>query len=199
MLEAMLRVAAEKGYEATLVADVARAAGVTEAVFFETFGDKEGCFLESYDAMIDLLVSRVSSAFVGTVDCPWPERVGTGLRALVELLSSEPEIARMAMVEVAAIGEDARERYRAALERFVPFLDEGRAYSGQGDALPADTARLAIGGATSMIFEEVRAGRGAELERVLPDLLFTVLMPYLGPEVAEEEMRRVAGERGRDA
>jgi hypothetical protein len=99
----------------------------------------------------------------------------------------------MAMVEVTAIGESTRERYRAALERFVPFLDEGRAYSGQGDALPADTARLAIGGATSMIFEEVRAGRGAELKRVLPDLLFTVLMPFLGSEAAEVEMRRVAG------
>jgi AcrR family transcriptional regulator len=199
MLEAMLRVAAEKGYEATLVADVASAAGVTEAVFFETFGDKEGCFLECYDAMIDLLVARVSNAFVGTVDCPWPERVGAGLRALVELLSSEPEIARMAMVEVTAIGEDTRERYRAALDRFVPFLDEGRAYSGQGDALPADTARLAVGGATSMIFEEVRAGRGAELERVLPELVFAVLMPYLGSEKAGEEMRRVAGGQGRDA
>lgn len=194
-----MRVAAEKGYEATLVADVAHAAGVSEAVFFETFGDKEGCFLESYDAMIDVLVSRVSNAFVGTVECPWPDRVGTGLRALIELLASEPEIARMAMVEVTAIGEDARERYRAALERFVPFLDEGRTYSGQGEALPADTARLAIGGATSMIFEEVRAGRGAELERILPDLIFAVLMPYLGSEAAEEEMRRVAGEQGREA
>jgi hypothetical protein len=105
----------------------------------------------------------------------------------------------MAMVEVTAIGEDTRERYRAALERFVPFLDEGRAYSGQGEALPADTARLAIGGAISMIFEEVRAGRGAELERMLPNLLFAVLMPYLGSEKAEEEMRRVAGRKRQDA
>ena len=45
-----------------------------------------------------------------------------------------------------------------------------------------------------MIFDEVRAGRGPELERILPDLVFAVLMPYLGPEAAEEEMRRVAGE-----
>ena len=52
----------------------------------------------------------------------------------------------MAMVEVTAAGDDARERYRAALARFTPFLEEGRAYSGQGDALPPDTARFAIGG-----------------------------------------------------
>jgi hypothetical protein len=43
-----------------------------------------------------------------------------------------------------------------------------------------------------MIFDEVRAGRGSELQRLLPDLMFAVLMPYLGPEAAEDEMRRVA-------
>ena len=42
-----------------------------------------------------------------------------------------------------------------------------------------------------MIFDEVRAGRGPELKRILPDLVFAVLMPYLGPEAAEDEMRRV--------
>jgi hypothetical protein len=45
-----------------------------------------------------------------------------------------------------------------------------------------------------MIFDEVRAGRGPELRQLLPDLLFAVLMPYLGPEAAEDEMRRVARE-----
>jgi AcrR family transcriptional regulator len=194
MLEAMLRTAAEKGYARTMVADVAAAAEVSEATFFETFGDKEGCFLESYDTIIDVLVSRVSNAFEAAGETPWPDRVAAGLRALVELLAAEPEIARMAMVEVAAIGEDARARYQAALERFTGFLEEGRTYSGQGDELPADTARLAVGGAISMIFDEVvRAGRGPELERILPDLVFAVLMPYLGPEEAEKEMRRVGG------
>jgi hypothetical protein len=43
-----------------------------------------------------------------------------------------------------------------------------------------------------MVFDEVRAGRGAELRRILPDLVFAVLMPYLGPEAAESEMRKIA-------
>jgi hypothetical protein len=77
--------------------------------------------------------------------------------------------------------------------RFTPFLEEGRAYADQGADLPADTARFAVGGAASMIFDEVRAGRGPELTRILPDLVFAVLMPYLGPEAAKEEMLRVTG------
>ena len=194
LLEAMLKVAAAKGYEATTVADVTEAAVVSREIFDEMFASREACFLEAYDAVIDVLVAHVSTAFESTVGQPWPDRICAGLRALVDLLAAEHDIARMAMVEVTAVGEDARIRYRAALGRFTYFLEEGRTVSPQADELPADTARFAIGGATSMIFDEVRAGRGPELKRILPDLVFAVLMPYLGPEAAEDEMRRVTRE-----
>jgi AcrR family transcriptional regulator len=188
----MVRVAAAKGYEETTVADVIEAAAVSRETFDEMFASREACFLEAYDAVINVLVAHVSTAFESTVGQPWPDRVAAGLRALVDLLATEHDIARMAMVEVTAVGEDARIRYRAALGRFTYFLEEGRTVSPQADELPADTARFAIGGATSMIFDEVRAGRGPELRRLLPDLLFAVLMPYIGPEAAEDEMRHVA-------
>lgn len=194
LLEAMVRVAAAKGYEATTVADVVEYAGVSQEDFEAEFAGKEECFLEAYDAIFDVLIAHVTSGFESAEGEPWPEQIAAMLRALVELLSAEAEIARMGMVEVTAAGDDARERYRAALARFTPFLERGRTYSGQGDALPPDTARFAIGGITSMIFDEVRAGRGPELKRILPDLVFAMLMPYLGPEAAEDEMRRVMRE-----
>jgi AcrR family transcriptional regulator len=194
LLEATVRVAAAKGFEAMTVTDVVEYAGLPRATFDEMFAGKEECFLEAYDAVFDVLVAHVAAGFESAAGDPWPERIAAALRALVELLSVEADIARMAMVEVTAAGDDARERYRAALARFTPFLEEGRTYSGQGEELPADTARFAVGGATSMIFDEVRAGRGPELKRILPDLVFAVLMPYLGPEAAEDEMRRVTRE-----
>lgn len=194
LLEAMLRVAAAKGYEATTVSDVIEVAGVSRRTFDEMFTSKEACFLEAYDAVFDVLVAHVTSAFEAAAEDPWPERISAGLGALVGLLSVEAGIARLSMVEVTAAGEDARARYRAALARFTPFLEEGRDYAGKDEELPADTARFAIGGATSMIFDEIRAGRGPELRRILPDLVFAVLMPYLGPEEAEDEMRRVIRE-----
>jgi AcrR family transcriptional regulator len=194
LLEAMIRIAAAKGYEATAIADVLEAAQVPRQTFDELFPNKETCFLESYDAVIDVLVAHVAAAYEGAAGDPWPQRIVAALRALVELLASEADIARMAMVEVTGVGEEARIRYRAALGRFTPFLEEGRGVCAQAGELPADTARFAIGGATSMIFDEFRAGRGPELRRILPDLVFAVQMPYLGPEAAEDEMRRVARE-----
>lgn len=194
LLEAMLRVAAAKGYEATTVTDVIEVAGVSREAFDSLFEDKEACFLEAYDAVFDVLIAHMTSAFEAAAGEPWPERVTAALSALVGLLSIEAGIARLSMVEVTAAGDDARARYRAALARFTPFLEEGRDYATGGEDLPADTARFAIGGATSMIFDEIRAGRGPELRRILPDLVFAVLMPYLGPEAAEDEMRRVIRE-----
>lgn len=191
----MLRVAAAKGYEATTVDDVIEVAGVSRESFEEMFEDKTECFLEAYEAVFDVLIAHVSSAFEAAAGEPWPERIAAGLSALVELLAAESDIARMSMVEVTAAGDDARARYRGALARFTPFLEEGREYSEQSDELPPDTARFAVGGATSMVFDEIRAGRGPELKRILPDLVYAVLMPYLGPEDAEDEMRRVMRSR----
>lgn len=191
VLEAMIRMAAAKGYEATTVVDVVEFAGVSREAFDEMFESKEACFLEAYEAVFDVLVAHVTAAFEAAAEESWPEQIASGLGALVDLMATEADIARMAMVEVTAAGDDARERYRAMLTRFTPFLEKGRTYSGQGEELPADTARFAVGGATSMIFDEVRAGRGPELKRILPDLVFAVLMPYLGSEAAEDEMRRV--------
>ena len=185
--------AAKKGYAATPITEVVEVAGVSTATFYELFEDKEECFLEAFGAVNDVVIAHVSAAYEAASGEPWPERISTALRALLELLSAEADVARLTMVEVGAAGEPARERYGVALGRFTSFLEEGREYSEQND-LPADTARFAVGAGTSLIFDEIRAGRGPELERILPDLVFAVLMPYLGSDAAKEEMARVAGE-----
>ena len=187
-----MRVAAAKGYEAASVADVSARAGIGSEEFAAMFRDKEDCFLQAYDAAIEVLVARVTAAYEAAAGQPWTERIVAALRAMAEVFAAEADVARMVIVEVAAVGEDARIRYRAALDRFVPFLDEGRALSPEGAELPADTAQFAIGGAASLIYDEIRAGRGPELTRILPRLVFAVTMPYLGATAAEAEMQRLA-------
>lgn len=191
ILEAMLRVVAERGYEGATVAEVVAVAAVTRADFDRRFADKEACFLAAYNAVFDVLVAHVSTAFQSAVSEPWADRVIAALRALVELMAAEADLARMAIVEVTAIGGDARLRYREALDRFIPFLEQGRPASAQGEQLPEQTARFAIGAVTTMVFDEIRAGRCDELEAALPDLVFAATMPYLGVEAAEAQMRRV--------
>jgi AcrR family transcriptional regulator len=189
----MVRMAAQKGYAATTVTEVAQAAGVSTATFYELYEDKEDCFLDAFGAVMDVVIAHVTAAYEEASGSPWPERIASALRALLELLAEEADIARLMMIEASAAGEPARERYRGALSRFTAFLEEGRDYAPQNE-LPPDTARFAVGAGTALIFDEIRAGRGPELELILPDLVFAVLMPYLGSDAAEVQMRRVAAQ-----
>jgi hypothetical protein len=57
-------------------------------------------------------------------------------------------------------------------------------------------ALMSVGAVFGLIGDEVRAGRTAELPARLPDLLFVMLVPYLGPQVAALEMQRLPTQRG---
>jgi len=191
VLEAMLRVVAAEGYAAATIGAVIERADVSRAEFDAMFASKDLCFLAAYDALLDILVGAFREAYEAAAEESWSARMTAGLRALLELLAAEAEIARLALVDIAAIGEDARYRYRLAMDRFLSFTEEGRAAAPGAAALPEETARFAVGSGEAMVFAEIRAGRAAELPAILPDLVFTVTMPYLGPERAKEAMREV--------
>jgi AcrR family transcriptional regulator len=191
ILWSMVRVVAEKGYEDVTVADVVGRAGVSRTTFYELFENKEECLFAAYERVIEVLVKYVADAFED--EAPWPAKVRRALSAFLRAYSAEPEVARMATVEVPAAGPEAQRRYRDAFQMFLPFFAEGRQYIQKGAELPPALELMALGGAEAIIFDEVVAGRTASLPALLPDILFAVLVPYLGPEAAAAEMRRAGG------
>lgn len=186
LLEAAVRVVAEKGYGATTVADLAREAGISRTTFYAMFEDKEACFLAAYDTVADALVRRIAKAY--EAEERWPQRARAGLAALLEALAEEPAIARLAMVDVGAAGPAAQRRYRAALQRLTPLFEEGRDFAPSGRSLPANTSRMAIGAVAGLIADELAEGRAEYLPSLLSDLLFATLVPYIGPAAAAREV-----------
>jgi len=191
LLEAAIRVVAEKGYAATTVADLTRQAGISRTTFYAMFDDKEGCFLAAYDGIVDALVRRVAAAYEGEGE--WPQRARAGLAALLEALAEEPEVARLALVDVGSAGPAAQRRFRAAMQRLTPFFDEGRDFAPGGRNLPANTSRMAIGAVTGLIVDELTEERAEDLPELLSDVLFATLVPYIGPDAAAREV----GEKSR--
>jgi AcrR family transcriptional regulator len=186
LLEATMRVAATKGYAPMTIADLTGEAGVSRSTFYELFADKEDCFLAAYDDAFDRLVRWVTTAY--EAEDRWPDRARAGLRALLEALASEPEQARLALVEVTTAGPAAQRRYRAAVQRLTPFFDDGRDFVPGGRRLPANTARMAAGSVVGLITDELLAGRAEQLPDLLSDVLFATLVPYLGPDAAMREV-----------
>jgi AcrR family transcriptional regulator len=180
ILEAMIRVVGRKGYQATAVADVVAEARCSRATFYKYFDDKHDCFA----ATCELALERVLAVALAGCDSarPWPESARGGLAAIVDLFAREPELARTAVVEVTAAGDEARRRHWAALDRLARLLDEGR--RPRRPRLPPNTALMAVSGVAALVFDELRAGRATELPHLLPELEFALLVPFVGPRAA---------------
>ncbi|HSS03602.1 MAG TPA: TetR/AcrR family transcriptional regulator [Solirubrobacterales bacterium] len=189
ILEAMVRVVGRKGYKATSVADVIEEADTSRTTFYKHFDDKHECFLAAYDMVVERVLDEVIASCNG--EQTWLERVRVGLATIVEMFALDPELARTAIVEVAAAGADARQRHWNAITRFTEFLDDGEELAG-GRELPDNIALMAAGAVSGLIFDELLTGRAERLPKLLPDLLFALLVPYIGPGAATEEMRKAA-------
>jgi AcrR family transcriptional regulator len=200
ILESMIVAVGRKGYRATTVGDAIAEAGASRATFYKHFADKHDCFLVAYELVADRVLAAVEAEC--DAEHPWLERVHAGLGSLVHLLAADPSLARVAVVEAVVAGAEVRRRQLAAIERFAELLETGRTSvtDGEGagarvprDRLPANTGLMATSAVAGLLFDEIQAGRASNLPQRLPDLLFALLVPYLGPrgfaELPEVEVR----------
>jgi AcrR family transcriptional regulator len=177
---------AENGYSGTTIAHITRAAAVSRRTFYEHFASKDECFVAAYDTVMKELQERVTDAFEQTDD--WPQAIKAGISAMLEFLASEPNLARLCMVEALVAGPAVVERYDAAIQSFVPYFREGREGRPKEvlDRLSATTEEALVGGMVSLISRRIIAGKAEELEDLLPDLVEFTLTPYLGSAEAAE-------------
>jgi AcrR family transcriptional regulator len=178
ILDALIATVAYRGYDRTTVERVLQTADVPGAVFDEHFHDKEDCFMQALDALVARLRGSVLEQF--QTSASWPERVRRGLKALLVALASDPEAARVGMVECLSAGPIANERYREILSAFVPLLEEGRHHAAYPEHLPPQTSEAVVGGIASILHRRVLEERTAELPKLLGDLVYFALVPYMG-------------------
>jgi AcrR family transcriptional regulator len=181
ILDGIAHAVAEKGYEATSVADVLGRAGVSRKTFYEQFADKESCFLAAYDAIFARILGRVVEAYESRRR--WPDRVSAGLGALLDELAAEPAYARSGIVEVLAAGPEAIERRDAALRAFQTFYDPARPEVPDHGVAPI-VAEATIGGIYEVIYRRLITEGAEGLPRLRPELTYLALAPYLGPAAA---------------
>src|SRR5512146_434238 len=78
---AMVAVAAEKGYNATTIADLSRVSGVSSRTFYDLFGDKRNCFLATLQAIVEAAVATAAAVALDEGLGDWEERARAGARA----------------------------------------------------------------------------------------------------------------------
>lgn len=183
LLAAVVRVAASNGYESTSVADILEEAGVGRESFYELFEDKKDCLLAARAILVKDLNATVAAAC--NEPGPWAARVRNALAAMLDWFAADPAAAKVVFVELAAVGTVGRGLFRDDFARFTKMMDDGLEPE-PVPGLPRATG-LAIGAALARVYEEVVRDRTTELPRLLPELTYELLVPFVGEEAAETE------------
>jgi AcrR family transcriptional regulator len=186
ILDAMTQLAGERGYHDASIADVIKQAGVTRKAFYKLFEDKEQCFIAAYERELARLLTLTLEAFE-TQD-EWADRVRAALSALLHALAREPTVARVCFIEVMTAGPRAIAARNEAMRGFTIVFDTGRLQDDR--ERPPALALNMVGGMSEIVHREIAAGKAEDLADALPDLMYTAVLPILGPEAAERELTR---------
>ncbi len=189
LIAGLAEAVAEKGYGGTTIADVTRHAAVSRRTFYEHFDGKDECFVAAFDTVTGQLRERVEAAY--DAEEGWPAQITAGIEAMLVFLASEPNLARLAIVEALVAGPVVVEHYDAAVQTFLPYLQAGREGRSKAvlDHLSDSTEEALVGGMVSLISRRIVAGQTDELETLGPDLIEFTLAPYLGNEEAAQLAR----------
>jgi len=180
----MLESVGKQGYEQTTVQDAIDAAGLYRQAFYDSFDDKEDCYLQALDAgsaWIELAM-REEAADAST----WRGRLRGALAGLLGFLDEQPEIGRALLVEVHAAGPRAVGKRTEAMERAAGLIDRAREES--DDAAPAISAEAIVAGILAVLHARL-SSEETEFGPLLPELMYLAVLPYFGPTEAAAELR----------
>ena len=182
----MATACARRGYRATEIDDVLALAALSREAFDRQFASKEECALAAVDQILAETTRAVANAHAPEL-ADW-QRLLNAARAVLELMAAQPSYARLACLEARhAMPAEAYERYAAGIRVIVAMLDRARAYAAA--AAPASATRGAVGGAELLIRRELIAGRAERLPKLLPDIIYGTVVPFLD----QQEALRYAG------
>jgi AcrR family transcriptional regulator len=124
LVDAMIELSAQTGFQSVSVAQVTARAGVSTATFYEQFEDKEDCLLAAYRTVAERVFGNVRPV---AGDGDWSEAARVALAPLLGALQSDPDAGRVLFVEGLAGGRRIREQRKSVLGEFErrvqAFLD----------------------------------------------------------------------------
>ncbi len=181
ILDAAIRVFAEKGYHDTAVDDIVRASNTSKGAVYFHFPNKQGIFIALVEYLANQVLDRMDSAIArekGGIN-----KVEAALRVGLEIFTSHRSLARILLVEVVGLGHGFDPRLLALRARFTEIIRRhlDRAVS-DGVIPPQDTelaARVWLGAINEVAVRWLYAESEEPLEQQLPALR-TMLLQSVG-------------------
>jgi AcrR family transcriptional regulator len=177
LLGAAVELYGTRGFLATGVKDICRAAGVTDRYFYESFRDGSELFTAAFDRETGRLLALVADA-VGNVD-PVPEaQARAAIGTFVRTLAADPRMARLVFIEAPSAGTQVEQHMRRRLREFaqlVAFTARPHIDTRVPDRLVEMGALALVGAIERVMVEWHDGGLQASVDEVVETLVLLFL------------------------
>ena len=184
---ALIEEVAASGYADASVDGVIERAGITRAEFRSNYEDLEDCSIRVYERFWEEFTDHVVGAFEA-VDGTWRERLRAAAYAAADWIEAKPQIIGFGMTEMFNAGLMAQAKSQRQLQRHVDMVDAGRREPGATEGLNRSTAAAVFGAIYETIVRNANDGDPQRPSSYVPSLMYIAVRPYLGHEVALEEL-----------
>ena len=167
LFAAMVATVAEKGYEATTVADLVELSGVSRSAFYRHYDDKQQCFLAAVEALVEPTLKRIAGDESAP---PGMERARHAFTSLIELIVSQPAAAKMCIVEVYAAGPEGAKMVDKTMDSATALAQRMLDQTSERQGLPPELVRSIAGGIQKVIHKRLYRGKEGELLGLIPQL-----------------------------
>jgi AcrR family transcriptional regulator len=190
IFDAVANLTAAKGYPALSLEEIVAEAAISLQTFYEHFDNKEEAFLATFE----MGHAKATSAINRSLDLrlSWAVNVRRGLTALLEILASEPSIARLACVDILIAYPHMTGRVNEANFSYIELLDIGP--EGTYPNMPAPVMREAsVGGIFELLHDYILHGRTQRVTELIDYVMYIALTPFAGSEIAAQAVVETRG------
>jgi AcrR family transcriptional regulator len=180
--EALVELSLELGFRRVTLRQLIDRAGVGRSTFKRHFADLDDCFAVYIRDAYDAFLAEVE---IDPAD-DWRGRLRTVTYALVRFWRFDEARARMLLVEALSAEPLGRLVRDQVVETTVDLIDQGRLLMDDSALLSRVTAEAMAGA----LFNQMHlALEGGKLDEDLArELMYCVVLPYMGPAAAAEEL-----------
>ena len=193
LAEALLDLCFERGYRNLNLPALLERAALDEAAFHRRFDDLEDCFVSVLEELSGEFLVAVAAA-AGSEEA-WRAQIRAVAYRILRFLKEDERRAHFLFVESPKGGDRAQLIRDRGLEAMFDLIDRGRAELADPESISRATSEALAG----TIFNQIQiAIEQQALDAVaVPPLMYAVVLPYVGVEVAAEELSISAPEDGR--
>jgi AcrR family transcriptional regulator len=179
ILDAVMELLADKGYQALTITEIAQLAAISLTTFYAHFAGKDQAVVAALNRGGDRLLQTIQPVLAEAPD--WAHGVGAGLHALFAYLALERPYARFGGVEVhpaSPLVVEVRDRLMAAAQA---FLAGGYERHPHVDPIVGEAIGASI---DAMVFDQLARGDRARLYGLAPTATYLALVPFVGIDQA---------------